>query len=407
MSSLPKTSLPKTLDANTASGRTIFFRADLNMPMQDGKISDTTRMTRLAPAISALAESSARVVVASHLGRPKGRRDPNLSLKPVAEALAECLARPVNFVADIAGEPAQNAIRALQDGGILMLENLRFDAGEESNDNDFAARLMEGIDIYVNDAFACSHRHHASICAAAGMRPAFAGALMLEELQALNQALTQPTRPLVAVVGGAKISSKLGVLNHLVEQVDALILGGGMANTFLLDEGVELGASLVEADLLEEVQAVKATAKASGCQLILPKDGVVATKLEPNAPHRVAHFDKDKLRDDEMILDIGKDSVAAAKQAIAAAKTLIWNGPMGAFEIPPFDNATTKLAQYVGERSKAGDLVSIAGGGDTLAALNHANAMQHFTYISTAGGAFLEWLEGKALPGVEALLAHN
>ena len=397
-------SLPKTLDATTASGRTIFFRADLNLPMQDGKISDTTRMTRLAPAISALAESSARVVVASHLGRPKGKRDPNLSLKPVAEALAECLARPVEFVADIAGEPAQNAVRALQDGEILMLENLRFDAGEESNDADFAARLMEGIDIYVNDAFACSHRHHASICAVAGMRPAFAGALMLEELQALNQALTQPNRPLVAVVGGAKISSKLGVLNHLVGQVDALILGGGMANTFLLDEGVELGASLVEADLLGEVQAVKATAKASGCQLILPKDGVVATKLEKNAPHRMAHFDKDKLRDDEMILDIGKDSVAAAKQAITAAKTLIWNGPMGAFEIPPFDNATTKLAQYVGAQSKAGDLVSIAGGGDTLAALNHADAMQQFTYISTAGGAFLEWLEGKALPGVEALL---
>ena len=401
--------LPKTLDATTASGRTIFFRADLNLPMQDGKISDTTRMTRLAPAINALAESSARVVVASHLGRPKGKRDPNLSLKPVAEALAECLARPVEFVADIAGEAAQNAVRALQDGGILMLENLRFDAGEESNDNDFAARLMEGIDIYVNDAFACSHRHHASICAAAGMRPAFAGALMLEELQALNQALTQPNRPLVAVVGGAKISSKLTMLNHLVGQVDALILGGGMANTFLLDEGVEVGASLVEADLLAEVQAVKATAKKSNCQLILPKDGVVATKLEKNAPHRVAHFGRDnlegdKLRDDEMILDIGTDSVAAAQEAIAAAKTLIWNGPMGAFEIPPFDTATTKLAQYVGEQSKAGDLVSIAGGGDTLAALNHANAMQHFTYISTAGGAFLEWLEGKALPGVEALL---
>ena len=404
MSSLPKTSLPKTLDATTASGRTIFFRADLNLPMQDGKISDTTRMTRLAPAINALAESGARVVVASHLGRPKGTHDANLSLKPVAEALAECLARPVNFVADIAGEAAQNAVRALQDGEILMLENLRFDAGEESNDNDFAARLMEGIDIYVNDAFACSHRHHASICAAAGMRPAFAGALMLEELQALNQALTQPKRPLVAVVGGAKISSKLTMLNHLVGQVDALILGGGMANTFLLEAGVEVGASLVEADLLGEVQAVKATAKASNCQLILPKDGVVATKLEKNAPHRVAHFDKDKLRDDEMILDIGTDSVAAAKQAIAAAKTLIWNGPMGAFEIPPFDNATTKLAQYVGERSKAGDLVSIAGGGDTLAALNHANVTQQFTYISTAGGAFLEWLEGKALPGVEALL---
>ena len=399
--------LPKTLDATTASGRTIFFRADLNLPMQDGKISDTTRMTRLAPAISALAESGARVVVASHLGRPKGTHDANLSLKPVAEALAECLARPVNFVADIAGEAAQNAVRALQDGEILMLENLRFDAGEESNDADFAARLMEGIDIYVNDAFACSHRHHASICAVAGMRPAFAGALMLEELQALNQALTQPTRPLVAVVGGAKISSKLTMLNHLVEQVDALILGGGMANTFLLEAGVELGASLVEADLLKEVQAVKATAKKSNCQLILPKDGVVATKLEKNAPHRVAHFDKDKLGGGEMILDIGKDSVAAAKQAITAAKTLIWNGPMGAFEIPPFDNATTKLAQYVGARSKAGDLVSIAGGGDTLAALNHANAMQQFTYISTAGGAFLEWLEGKALPGVEALLAHN
>ena len=397
-------SLPKTLDATTASGRTIFFRADLNLPMQDGKISDTTRMTRLAPAISALAESSARVVVASHLGRPKGRRDANLSLKPVAEALAECLARPVDFVADIAGEAARNAVRALQDGGILMLENLRFDAGEESNDADFAARLMEGIDIYVNDAFSCSHRHHASICAAAGMRPAFAGALMLEELQALNQALTQPKRPLVAVVGGAKISSKLTMLNHLVRQVDALILGGGMANTFLLDEGVELGASLVETDLLAEVQAVKATAKASGCQLILPKDGVVATKLEKNAPHRIAHFDKDKLRDDEMILDIGTDSVAAAKQAIAAAKTLIWNGPMGAFEIPPFDAATNKLAQYVGAQSKAGDLVSVAGGGDTLAALNHADTIQHFTYISTAGGAFLEWLEGKALPGVEALL---
>ena len=397
-------SLPKTLDANTASGKTIFFRADLNLPMQDGKVSDITRMTRLTAGISALAEAGARVVVASHLGRPKGKHDASLSLKPVAEALAECLARPVEFVADIAGEAAQNAIRALQDGKILMLENLRFDEGEESNDAGFAARLMEGIDIYVNDAFSCSHRHHASICAAAELRPAFAGALMLEELQALNQALTKPKRPLVAVVGGAKISSKLNMLNHLVRQVDALILGGGMANTFLLDESVKVGASLVEADLLAEVQAVKATAKANDCQLILPKDGVVVTKFEKNARHRTAHFGEDALRADEMILDIGTDSVAAAIDAITKAKTLIWNGPMGAFELPPFDTATNKLAQYVGARSKAGALVSIAGGGDTLAALNRAKAMQQFTYISTAGGAFLEWLEGKTLPGVEVLL---
>jgi len=397
--------LPNPVKFTEMRNKTVIFRVDLNAPMKDGKVSDLTRIKRPAAGILALAEQGAKVVVASHFGRPKGKPSPELSLAPVAEALSQCLHLPVRFVPDIVGDTAAAAIKDMQNGEVILLENLRFDPREETNDATFAEQLMAGIDIYINDAFSCSHRAHASISAAAKLRPAFAGPLMMAELEALDQVLGgNPKRPLAAVVGGAKVSSKLDLLSNLVNQVDVLIVGGGMANTFLLADGIDIGASLAEADLVETAKKIKSAAKASGCQLILPTDGVVATAFSAHAPHRTVRFANSAIASDEMILDAGPDAIAAAMAAITPCHTLIWNGPMGAFELPPFDVATSELARHVASLSQKGSMISVAGGGDTIAALNHAKVMDQFSYVSTAGGAFLEWLEGKPLPGVAVLL---
>jgi phosphoglycerate kinase len=396
--------LPNPVKFAEMRDKTVMFRVDLNAPMQDGKVTDLTRIKRPAAGILALAEHGAKVVVVSHFGRPKGKPSPELSLAPVAEALSQCLRLPVRFVPDLVGDLAASAIKEMQNGEVILLENLRFDPREEANDTTFAEQLVAEVDVYINDAFSCSHREHASISAAARLRPAFAGPLMMAELEALDQVLGNPKRPLAAVVGGAKVSSKLDLLSNLVNQADVLVVGGGMANTFLLADGIEIGASLAEADLLNTAREIKAAAKASGCQLVLPQDGVVATAFAAHAPHRTLRFADSDITSDEMILDAGPDAVAAAMTAITPCQTLIWNGPMGAFELPPFDTATTSLARHVASLSQSGHMISVAGGGDTIAALNHAGVADDFSYVSTAGGAFLEWLEGKPLPGVAVLL---
>ncbi len=396
--------LPHPVKFAEMQNKTVMFRVDLNAPMANGKVTDLTRIKRPAAGILALLNHGAKVVVASHFGRPKGKPLPELSLAPVAEALSQCLDRPVRFVPDIVGDVAAAAIRDMQNGEVILLENLRFDPREEANDPTFAEQLVADVDVYINDAFSCSHRKHASISAVARLRPAFAGPLMMAELQALDQVLGNPKRPLAAVVGGAKVSSKLDLLSNLVEQADVLIVGGGMANTFLLADGINIGASLAEPDLVETARAIMAAAKASGCQLILPSDGLVATEFAAHASHRTVNCADGSIASDEMILDAGPDAIAAAMAAVTPCHTLIWNGPMGAFELPPFDAATTALARHVANLSQNGSMTSVAGGGDTIAALNHAGVMDQFSYVSTAGGAFLEWLEGKPLPGVAALL---
>ena len=399
--------LPLTLHPEHMRGKSVLFRADLNVPMQDGQVTDTTRIERVTASIIALADHGARVVVISHYGRPKGKVVPDMSLAPVAAALSDVLQQPVRFVDDVIGADAANAKAEMKDGDIIMLENLRFEAGEEANDSDFAHALAEGIDVFVNDAFSCSHRAHASCEAITACLPSYAGALMMAELSALDQALGQPRRPVAAVVGGAKVSTKLDLLQNLITKVDVLIVGGGMANTFLLADGHDIGASLVESDMIDTAKAIRERATAIGCRFVLPQDGVVATAFAANAPHRLVHFANDHIAGNEMILDAGRDAVATISAAIDDCQTLIWNGPMGAFEIEPFDQATTALAQYVASRTEAGALISVAGGGDTIAALNHANVLNQFSYVSTAGGAFLEWLEGRNLPGVAALVKQN
>ena len=398
--------LPLTLKPDTMRGKTVLFRADLNVPMQDGKVTDTTRIERITDSITALADHGAKVIVLSHYGRPKGKIVPEMSLAPVAEALSVALRRPVRFIADVIGVEASKAKAELNDGDIIMLENLRFEAGEEANDSDFARTLAKGVDIYVNDAFSCSHRAHASTEAITAFLPSYAGALMMAELSALDQALGQPRRPVAAIVGGAKVSTKLDLLRNLITKVDMLIVGGGMANTFLLAEGHDIGSSLVESDMIDTATAIRKEAAAIGCRFILPQDGVVATAFAAHAPNRLVHFSDGHMAENEMILDAGHDAVATVSAAIDECQTLIWNGPMGAFEMHPFDQATTALARHVAKRTDEGALISVAGGGDTIAALNHAQVLNHFSYVSTAGGAFLEWLEGRTLPGVAALLRH-
>ena len=398
--------LPLTLKPDTMRGKTVLFRADLNVPMQDGKVTDTTRIERITDSITALADHGAKVIVLSHYGRPKGKIVPEMSLAPVAEALSVALRRPVRFIADVIGVEASKAKAELNDGDIIMLENLRFEAGEEANDPDFARTLAKGVDIYVNDAFSCSHRAHASTEAITAFLPSYAGALMMAELSALDQALGQPRRPVAAIVGGAKVSTKLDLLRNLITKVDMLIVGGGMANTFLLAEGHDIGSSLVESDMIDTATAIRKEAAAIGCRFILPQDGVVATAFAAHAPNRLVHFSDGHMAENEMILDAGHDAVATISAAIDECQTLIWNGPMGAFEMEPFDQATTALARHVAKRTDEGALISVAGGGDTIAALNHAQVLNHFSYVSTAGGAFLEWLEGRTLPGVAALLRH-
>lgn len=389
-------------DEVDTSGKRCLVRLDLNVPLADGKVSDDTRIRRVVPGLKALRETGARLVLMSHFGRPKGRVVPEMSMAPVAAALAELLGCDVPLEADITGPGARAAVDRLGDGDVMMLENLRFHAEEEANDSGFAAALAALGDIYVGDAFSCTHRAHASVEALPRMMPvATAGRALGEELTALHRALADPARPVAAIVGGAKVSTKLQVLENLVTRVDALILGGGMANTFLLARGRDVGASLVEADMVDTARAIEAGADAHGCVIGLPEDFLVAGEFKANAPHRVAR--PGEVGEDEMILDAGPASARSAADYLAGCKTVVWNGPMGAFEIPPFDSATNILAQAVGALTERGSLMSVAGGGDTLAALANAGASDQFSYVSTAGGAFLEWLEGRELPGVEAL----
>ncbi len=388
-------------DIDTAAKRCL-VRLDLNVPLVNGAVGDGTRIQRVLPGLNALIETGARLVILTHLGRPKGQQVPDMSVAPVAAALAASLERDVPVVADITGAGARDAVAAMQDGDILMLENLRFHVGEEANDPAFAAQLAALGDIYVGDAFSCTHRAHASVEALPRMmQTVAAGRALGAELSALHHALSVPDRPVAAVVGGAKVSTKLSVLENLVKQMDVLVLGGGMANTFLLAAGQDIGASFVEADMTDTVSAIAKSAAKHGCQLILPVDYCVASALQPGVPTRIVSARDIKAED--MILDAGPESTKAAIAALADCRTLVWNGPMGAFEIPPFDSATNDLARAVADRTAAGTLLSVAGGGDTLAALANAGVSHDISYISTAGGAFLEWLEGRTLPGVEAL----
>ncbi len=385
-----------TLDGLDAAGRTVLLRADLNVPMQGGRVGDRTRIERTLPTIRELAGQGARVVVLSHLGRPKGKPAPALSLRPVAEALADALEAPVAFAAD---DPAA-VIAGLPAGGVALLENLRFDPGEEANDPAFAARLAALGDIYVNDAFSAAHRAHASTEALARLLPAAAGRLMQQELEALEATLDAPVRPSGAIVGGAKVSTKLTLLGNLVARVDMLAIGGGMANTFLHAQGYEVGRSLCERDMAEMARHVLDDAEKCGCTVVLPEDAVVAPALEAGAPTETVAVEE--VPPDAMILDIGPESAAGLIDRLGLLRTLVWNGPLGAFEVPPFDRGTNEVA-----RAAAGmdGLLTVAGGGDTVAALAQAGVVERFDYVSTAGGAFLEWLEGRVLPGVAALEA--
>jgi phosphoglycerate kinase len=379
----------------------VLVRADLNVPLKDGKVADATRLERLLPGLRDLAKRGARVGIISHFGRPRHGRDPQLSLAPVADKLGELLGKPVTFAEDCVGEPAERTLAALLAGQIAVLENLRFHKGEEKNEPAFAKRLAALGDVYINDAFSAAHRAHASTAALAHLLPAYAGPLLLEEIEALNRALENPVRPTAAVIGGAKVSSKIPVLQNLAAKVDKLIIGGGMANTFLLAEGVEIGTSLAEPDFQQTALEIMHAAKERHCEVLLPHDVVVAARLEAGAPARVVPTLA--VPADQKILDVGPKTVAHYADVIAGAKTLLWNGPLGAFEIAAFAGGTIALARAVAKLTKAGRLVSVAGGGDTVAALNAAGVTDDFSYVSTAGGAFLEWLEGRELPGIVAL----
>ena len=390
----------RTLDHVDVKGKRVLMRVDLNVPVENGVVTDATRIERMASAITEIADKDAKVILLSHFGRPKGR-DPKNSLKPVAAEVAHILKRPVKFVDDCIGETAERAVAAMKQGDILCLENTRFYPGEEKNDAAFVAALAKLGDIYVNDAFSASHRAHASTEGLAHVLPAYAGRTLQAELEAFEKVLDKPARPLAAIVGGAKISTKLDLLGHLLAKVDVLIIGGAMANTFLMAQGKNVGRSLVEPELLDTARTIMEQAKAAHREIVLPVDAVVAEKFEANAPSRVVDIDKVGERD--MILDIGPRSVQQVVSVLARAKTLVWNGPFGAFEMEPFDDGTIEVAEATAELTDAGKLVSVAGGGDTVAALNVAGVTDRFTYVSTAGGAFLEWLEGNALPGVEVL----
>jgi phosphoglycerate kinase len=392
----------RAIAGQDVKGKRVLVRADLNVPVQNGKVSDATRLERLVAGLKDLSHRGAKVIVVSHFGRPKNGPDAALSLKPIAEAFSTLLGRPVHFATDSIGAPAESVVAALKPGDVAVLENLRFHKGEEKNDAAFAQSLAKLGDIYVNDAFSCAHRAHASTEAIARLLPAFAGPLLMEEINALRTALEKPRRPTAAVVGGAKVSTKIPVLENLVAKVDKLIVGGGMANTFLLARGVSVGKSLCEPDLLKTVERIDARAKASGCEIVLPVDGVVAREFKAGAASSAV--DVAATPADAMILDVGPKSVAHLIGVLQGCRTLLWNGPLGAFEIEPFGAGTFALAKEAARLTKAGKLVSVAGGGDTVAALNAAGATEQFTYVSTAGGAFLEWLEGRELPGIAALI---
>ena len=392
----------RTLDGVEVVGKRVLLRADLNVPMHDGRITDRTRLERLTPTIRELAAGGARVIVTSHFDRPKGKRVPAMSLAPVATALADVLGRPVAFAEDCIGPVAEQAAGRLDNGDILVLENTRFHAGEEANDRAFAAALAGLADLFVNDAFSTAHRAHASTEGVAHLIPSYAGRLMQAELEALDAALGNPQRPVAAIVAGSKVSTKLELLGNLVSRVDVLVIGGAMANTFLAAEGANMGKSLQEPDMHATAREIRARAKAAGCAIMLPVDVVVARKLEANAPSETVPVGS--IPADAMALDVGPATVSVLSDGLGVMKTLVWNGPLGAFETPPFDRATVALAHAVADLTKAGSIVSVAGGGDTVSALRHAGVLDRLTYVSTAGGAFLEWMEGKPLPGVTALM---
>ena len=392
----------KTLDdLNDINGKRALVRVDLNVPVADGKVTDATRIERVAPTIKELSSKGAKVILLAHFGRPKGEVVADMSLKQILSAVSETLGADVKFASDSIGEEAKQAIDALPAGGILLLENTRFHKGEEKNDEAYAKALAENGDLYINDAFSAAHRAHASTEGLARILPAYAGRTMQAELEALEKGLGQPVRPVVAIVGGAKVSTKIDLLMNLVKKVDALVIGGGMANTFLAARGTNVGKSLCEHDLAATAKQIMIEAAASGCAIVLPEDGVVAREFKANAENEIV--DINAIPADAMVLDVGPKSVESINAWIGRAQTLVWNGPLGAFEITPFDTATVSAAKFAAEQTKAGKLTSVAGGGDTVAALNHAGVSEDFTYISTAGGAFLEWMEGKVLPGVAIL----
>ena len=390
----------RTLDDVDVKGKRVLLRVDLNVPMDNGRVSDATRLERVMKTITEISDHGGKVILLSHFGRPKGF-DPKETLKPVAIMLAYLLRRHVEFVSDCIGEKAQAAVAEMQDGDIVCLENTRFHKGEEKNDPAFVAELAKLGDIWVNDAFSTAHRAHASTEGLGHVLPAYAGRSMQAELDALTKALEAPTHAVAAVIGGAKVSTKLDLLENLVTKVDALVIGGGMANTFLHAQGVNVGKSLCEKDLAGTARRILEKAEGTNCAIILPVDAIVAFHFEANAPSQA--YGLDAIPADGMILDIGPQSVERVRSAIDDAKTLVWNGPVGAFEMAPFDRGTVQAARHAAARTKAGQLISVAGGGDTVAALNHAGIAADFTYVSTAGGAFLEWMEGKPLPGVEVL----
>jgi phosphoglycerate kinase len=390
----------RTLDQADVKGKRVLLRVDLNVPMENGKVTDATRIERIAPTIAEIADKDGKVILLAHFGRPKGP-DPKESLRPVAAAVSKVIGRPVAFAEDCIGDKAESAVAAMKAGDILCLENTRFHKGEENNDPAFVEALARLGDIWVNDAFSAAHRAHASTEGLGHKLPAYAGRTMQAELDALSKALEVPQKPVIAIVGGAKVSTKLVLLENLIGKVQGLVIGGAMANTFLHAQGFNVGKSLVERDMADTARRVMEKAEQKGCAIILPVDAIVAYHFAANAPSHA--YGVDAIPSDGMILDIGSQSMERVKGAIDDARTLVWNGPFGAFELPPFERATVEAARYAAERTKAGKLVSVAGGGDTVAALNMAGVTDNLTYVSTAGGAFLEWMEGKPLPGVEVL----
>ncbi len=393
----------KTLDDADVTGKRVLLRVDLNVPIKDGEVGDRTRIERILPTIREIADKGGRVILLAHFGRPKGQPNPEMSLEPLAPVLSQMLGTPVGFADDCVGPVAAGIVAALKDGNVVLLENTRFHAGEEKNDEEFASQLASLGDIFVNDAFSAAHRAHASTEGLARHLPSYAGRTMQAELEALEKGLGNPERPVVAVVGGAKVSTKIDLLSNLVTRVDALVIGGGMANTFLAAQGIDVGKSLCEHDLADTARSILDAAKTAGCEIVLPVDAVVAREFKAGAANETVAVDA--VPADAMILDAGPKTVDLVSGWLDKAKTLVWNGPLGAFEIEPFEAATMAAARHAARRTTAGDLVSVAGGGDTVAALNQAGVADDFTYVSTAGGAFLEWMEGKSLPGVEVLKA--
>lgn len=391
----------RTLDGVDVKGKRALVRVDFNVPVENGKVTDASRIERSMPTVKELAGNGAKVVLLAHFDRPKGKRVPEMSLKQVMPALDKALGKMALFADDCIGDAAEKAVAAMKPGDVLLLENTRYHAGEEKNDATLAAGMAKLGDLYVNDAFSAAHRAHASTEGIARLLPSYAGRLMQVELEALDKALHTPERPVVAIVGGAKVSTKIELLENLVGKVDRLVIGGGMANTFLAAQGFEIGKSLCERDQLETAKKIIARAKEKNCQLILPRDVVVAKEFKANAAAMT--LPAARVPADGMILDIGSETLADIATAFSDAKTVVWNGPLGAFETPPFDTGTSTAARQAAMLTQAGKIVSVAGGGDTLAALNACGAADDFTYVSTAGGAFLEWLEGKELPGVKAL----